>query len=153
MSSRVHARVDIAAPPAAVFAFFDDLANASVLVPNLVEVTMVESLSNGGRRVEYATEGRDGTRHLASSEHIVYEAPHRTVTRSVSSGVATIATIATIATRAFVTVPGGTRVVATIEWDVAIRYVSRLVSAPLRGPYRRALRDTLASAAAAFAAR
>jgi hypothetical protein len=147
VSSRVHARVDIAAPPAAVFAFFDDLANASVLVPNLVEVTMVESLSNGGRRVEYATKGRDGTRHLASSEHIVYEAPHRTVTRSVSSGVATIAI------RAFVTVPGGTRVVATIEWDVAIRYVSRLVSAPLRGPYRRALRDTLAGAAAAFAAR
>jgi Polyketide cyclase / dehydrase and lipid transport len=147
VSSRVHARVDIAAPPIAVFAFFDDLANASVLVPNLVEVTNVEALSTGGRRVEYATEGRDGTRHLASSEHVVYEPPHRTVTRSVQSGVATTAT------REFVAVPGGTRVVATIEWDVPIRYVSRLVSAPLRGPYRRALRDSLDGAATALAAR
>lgn len=146
MSSRVHASVDIAAPPAVVFAFFDDLANATVLVPNLVEVSKVEALSTGGRRVEYATEGRDGTRHDASSEHVIYEPPHRTVTRSIQSGVETTAT------RAFVAVPGGTHVVATIEWDVPIRYVARLVSAPLRGPYRRALRDTLDGAAAAFAA-
>jgi hypothetical protein len=147
VTSRVHALVDIAAPPEAVFAFFDDLANASVLVPNLIEVTKVELLSTGGRRVEYATEGRDGTPHLASSEHVVYDPPHRTVTRSVQSGVATTAT------REFVAVPEGTRVVATIEWDVPIKYVSRLVSAPLRGPYRRALRNSLHDAAAAFAGR
>jgi hypothetical protein len=147
VSSRVHARVDIAAPPEAVFSFFDDLANAAVLVPNLIEVTKVEPLSTGGRRVEYATEGRDGTPHLASSEHVVYEPPHRTVTRSVQSGVATTAT------REFVAVSEGTRVVATIEWDVPIKYVSRLVAAPLRGPYRRALRNALHGAAAAFASR
>ena len=146
MTSRVHASVDIAAPPAAVFAFFDDLANASVLVPNLVEVTNVEPLPTGGRRVEYETLGRDGSRHPASSEHLVYEPPHRTVTRSIQSG------IETTATREFVALADGTRVLATIEWEVPIRYVARLVSAPLRGPYRRALRDSLDGAAAAFAA-
>jgi hypothetical protein len=69
------------------------------------------------------------------------------VTRSIQSGVATTAT------REFVAVPEGTRVVATIEWDVPIKYVARLVSAPLRGPYRRALRSSLHGAAAAFAGR
>jgi hypothetical protein len=132
--------VDVAAPPDEVFAFFDDLANASVLVPNLVEITRVEPHADGGRRVEYTTETRDGSRRDASSEHVVYEPPHRTVTRSLQSGVATTAT------REFVPIPVGTRVEATIEWEVPIRYVARLVSAPLRGPYRRALRESLAGA-------
>ena len=57
LSSRVQARVDIAAPVDEVFAFFDDLANAAVLVPSLDEITTVEPLPAGGRRVEYTTRG------------------------------------------------------------------------------------------------
>ena len=144
MSSRVTARVDIAAAPEDVFAFFDDLANASILVPSLAEITKVEDLPGGGRRVEYSTWGRGDTPHDASTEHLVYEPPTRTVTQSVQSG------IATTATREFVPLDDGTRVVATIEWDVPVRYLSRVVSAPLRGPYRRALRETLNGARAAL---
>jgi hypothetical protein len=144
VSSRVRARVDIAAAPADVFAFFDDLANASILVPTLAEITKVEDLPGGGRRVEYSTWGRSDTPHDASTEHLVYEPPTRTVTRSVQSG------IATTATREFVPVDDGTRVVATIEWDVPVRYLSQVVSAPLRGPYRRALRDALEGARTAL---
>ena len=46
----------------------------------------------------------------------------------------------------------GTRVVAGIEWEVPVRYVAGLVSAPLRGPYRRALREALHGARAALEA-
>jgi hypothetical protein len=144
VSGRVRERVDIAADPEDVFAFFDDLANASVLVPSLAEITNVEDLPAGGRRIEYSTFGRRDTRHEASTEHLVYDPPTRTVTRSVQSG------IETTATREFIARAGGTRVVATIEWEVPVRYVSRLVSAPLRGPYRRALREALHGARAAL---
>ena len=142
--SRVRAHVDIAAPIDQVFAFFDDLGNAAVLVPGLAEITRVEPLPGGGRRVEYETFGRDGTRHPASSEHVVFDPPHRTVTRAVQSG------IEATTTRDFRPHDGGTRVEATIAWDVPIRYVAGIVSAPLRGPYRRALRDGLAGARAAI---
>jgi hypothetical protein len=145
--SRVRARVDLAAPVDVVFDFFDDLANASVLVPNLAAITRVSPLPNGGRRVEYVTSGRNGTRHEASSEHVVYDPPRRTVTRSVQSG------IAATATRVFTPTAHGTRVDASIEWSVPIRYVARLVSAPLRRPYRRALRDGLDAARAALEGR
>ncbi len=144
MSSRVRARVDIAAAPDDVFTFFDDLANAPILVPRLAEITRVEALPAGGRRVEYSTWGRGETPHDASTEHLVYNPPTRTVTRSVQSG------IETTATREFLPLDGGTRVVATIEWEVPVRYVARLVSAPLRGPYRRALREALQGARAAL---
>ena len=142
--SRVRAHVDIAAPVEEVFAFFDDLDNAVVLVPSLAEVTLVEPLPGGGRRVEYETFGRDGTRHTASSEHVVFDPPHRTVTRAVQSGVEATTT------REFRSLDGGTRVEATIAWDVPIRYVAGIVSAPLRGPYRRALREGLDGARAAI---
>ena len=144
MSGRVRARVDIAAAPEDVFAFFDDLANASILVPSLAEITKVEELTGGGRRVEYSTWGRGDTPHDASTEHLVYDPPTRTVTRSMQSG------IETTATREFLRHGGGTRVVATIEWEVPVRYVARLVSAPLRGPYRRALREALHGARTAL---
>ncbi len=144
MSSRVHARVDIAAAPETVFAFFDDLENASILVPSLAEITKVEELPGGGRRVEYSTWGRGDTAYDVSTEHVVYEPPARTVTRSVQSG------IQTTATREFVPRGDGTRVVATIEWEAPVRYLSRVVAAPLRGPYRRALREALDGARAAI---
>jgi uncharacterized protein YndB with AHSA1/START domain len=142
--SRVRARVDIATPVEEVFAFFDDLAHAAVLVPRLAEIRSVEPRPGGGRAVEYATRGRGGTLHPARSEHVVYEPPHRTVTRSVQSGVATTTT------REFGPVDGGTRVQACLEWHVPVRYVAGIVSAPLRGPYRRALRESLEGARAAL---
>ena len=142
--SRVGARVDIAAPVEEVFAFFDDLAHAPVLVPQLAEIRRVEPRPGGGRTVEYATRGRDGALHEARSEHIVYEPPRRTVTRSVQSGVATTMT------REFVPIDAGTRVEASLEWVVPVRYVGAIVSAPLRRPYRRALRDALLGARAAL---
>jgi len=144
VSGRVRERVDIAAAPDVVFEFFDDLAHAAILVPRLAEITKVEELPGGGRRVEYSTWGRGDTPHDASTEHLVYDPPTRTVTRSVQSG------IETTATREFRPRDGGTRVVATIEWEVPVRYVARLVSAPLRGPYRRALREALHGARAAI---
>jgi hypothetical protein len=142
--SSVRARVEIAAPVDEVFAFFDDLANASVLVPSLDEITTVTPLADGGRRVEYRTRGRGGARHEASSEHVVYDPPRRTVTRSVQSG------IETTATREFAPTTAGTRVDARVTWSVPVRYVAWLVSAPLRRPYRRALRDGLHAARAAL---
>ena len=73
MSGRVRERVDIAAAPDEVFEFFDDLAHAPILVPRLAEITKVEVLPGGGRRVEYSTWGRGDTPHDASTEHLVYD--------------------------------------------------------------------------------
>lgn len=146
MSSRVRARVDIAAPVGVVFAFFDDLANAGVLVPSVAEITAVESLSSGGRRVEYMTRDRAGTLREASSEHVVYDPPSRTVTRNTQSGVVTTMI------REFEAVGDTTRVTATVEWEIPVRSLARLISVPLRGPYRRGLRDTLDAARQALTA-
>jgi uncharacterized protein YndB with AHSA1/START domain len=139
--SQVRAHVDIAAPPERVFAFFDDLTNAAVLVPNLVQVTSVEELPTGGRRVEYTTRNKNGVLVEASSEHVVYEPPRRTVTRSQQSGVASTST------REFGGLPsGGTRVEAMIEWSAPVKYLGSIVGAPLRRPFHRALRHSLLAA-------
>ena len=140
MASRVRESIEIAAPVETVFAFFDDLANASVLVPALEEVTKVELVGCGGHRVEYTVRTERGEITEASSEHLEYDAPHRTVSRGLQSGVTTTST------REFAPIVGGTRLTATIEWDVPVRYVGRLITAPLRGPLRRSLRETLHTA-------
>jgi hypothetical protein len=144
VASRVRERVDIAAPPEQVFAFFDDITNAGLLVPRLVAVTAVEPLPNGGRRVEYTIQTDAGDEVPASSEHLEHDPPRRTVTRGLQSGVTTLAT------REFTPITGGTRVTTTVEWDVPVRYVGRLVTAPLRGPLRRSLRASLRAAKAAI---
>jgi hypothetical protein len=146
LTSRVRARVDIVSPADVVFAFFDDLANAAVLVPSLAEITAVETLPSGGRRVEYTTRDRVGGLHEASSEQVVYDPPGRTVTRNIQSGVITTMT------REFRPVGDTTRVTATVEWDIPVRSVARLISAPLRGPYRRGLRNALHAAREALSA-
>ncbi|HSO95463.1 MAG TPA: SRPBCC family protein [Acidimicrobiia bacterium] len=144
--SRVQARLDIAAPVEVVFGFFDDLANAAVLVSNLDEVTAVETLPSGGRRVEYTFRDRAGTVHEASSEHVAYDPPRRTVTRNIQSGVVTTMV------REFQPVGDATLVTATVEWEIPVRSVAGIISAPLRGPYRRGLRDTLHAAREALTA-
>jgi carbon monoxide dehydrogenase subunit G len=138
--SRVRESIEIDAPVESVFAFFDDLSNAAVLVPALEEVTKVELVECGGHRVEYTIRTESGDVTEASSEHLEYEPPHRTVSRGLQSG------IATTSTREFEPILGGTRLTTTIEWDVPVRYVGRLVTAPLRGPLRRSLRETLHAA-------
>ncbi|MCJ7436911.1 MAG: SRPBCC family protein [Acidimicrobiia bacterium] len=143
--SRIREQIDIEAAPEDVFAFFDDVANAGVLVPSLVALTSVEALPNGGRRVEYTTRNKHGEIVAASSEHLEYDAPHRTVTRGQQSG------IGTVSTRHFVRTTGrGTRVVATIEWSVPVKYVAALITSPLRRPLRRSLRHSLGAAKAAL---
>jgi uncharacterized membrane protein len=142
--SRVQERVDIDAPVETVFAFFDDLANAPVLLPTLIEITKVELVDSGGHRVEYTLRNEKGDTVDASSEHLEYDAPFRTVSRGVQSG------ITTMSTRDFAPIATGTRVTATVEWDVPVRYVGRLVGAPLRGPLRRSLRETLQRAKTAL---
>ncbi len=139
--SRVRGQVDIDADPSTVFAFFDDLDNAPLLVPGLVEILSVEPLHGGGRHVTYTTRARDGSIVDAGSEHLEHHVPERTVTRGVQSGIETRAT-REFAPRA----DGGTRVVTTVEWSVPIRYVGALVTAPLRGPLRRSIRAAHAAA-------
>jgi hypothetical protein len=147
--SRVREEIDIDAPVAEVFAFFDDVANAAVLVPALVEVTGVqEPDEDGHRRVDYTVRSRSGDVVAASSVRVEHDPPRRTVTRGVQSG------IETTSTREFVpSATGGTRVVATVEWSVPIKLVAGLVTAPLRGPLRRSLRESLAAAKAVLEAR
>jgi uncharacterized membrane protein len=141
--SKVREEIDIGAPVEEVFAFFDDVGNAAVLVPAIVEVTRVEELDGGGRRVEYTTRSRGGELVEASSEHLLHDPPRRTVTRGVQSGVTTTST------REFVeSTSGATRVVATVEWSVPVKWVAGIVTAPLRGPLRRSLRSSLAAAKA-----
>ncbi len=111
-----------------------------MLNPQLVEITKVEPLANGGRRVEYRTAGRGGEEYDASSEHVEYEPPRRTVTRGLQSGVATTAT------RQFEPSGSGTLVTATIEWAVPVRYVAKIVERPLRRPLQQGLRRSLAAA-------
>jgi hypothetical protein len=144
--SRVREQIDIDAPVAEVFAFFDDVANAAVLVPALIDVTSVqEQDEDGHRRVEYTVRNRSGDVVSASSVRVEHDPPRRTVTRGVQSG------IETTSTREFVaTATGGTRVVATIAWSVPIKVVAGLVTAPLRGPLRRSLRASLVAAKAAL---
>ena len=138
--SRVREDLEISAPLDAVFAFFDDVTNARLLVPNLIEVTSVDDLPTGGRRVEYTTRNKRGAVVEASSEHLEYDPPRRTVTRGQQSG------IATRSTREFVRVPSGTRIIATIEWSVPVKYVAALITSPLRRPLRRSLRHSLRTA-------
>ena len=139
--SRVREQIDIDAPLEDVFAFFDDVANAEVLVSSFVALTSVDALPNGGRRVEYTTRNKRGEIVAATSEHLEYDAPHRTVTRGQQSG------IGTVSTRHFVPNTGrGTRVVATIEWSVPVKYVAALITSPLRRPLRRSLRHSLHAA-------
>jgi len=71
----------------------------------------------------------------------VYDPPRRTVTRGVQSGVETTSTREFTAHGA-----GATRVDASIEWSVPVRYVAGLITAPLRRPLRRSLRAGLAAA-------
>jgi uncharacterized protein YndB with AHSA1/START domain len=141
----VRAAVEIAAPAGEVFAFFDDLANAAVLLPSLIEITKVEPVPGGGRRLEYTTRDRSGEPVEASSEHIEYAPPHRTVTKGVQSGVSTLSTREFAPTDA-----GGTRVAATVEWSVPVLYIAKLVEFPLRKPYRRSMHEMLAAAKAAI---
>ena len=138
--SRVRARVDIDAPPERVFEFFDDIANAAVFVPRLHAITLVEAKPSGGRRVEYTTRTTSGSIEPTSSEHLEYVPPTRTVTRGVQAG------IVTVSTREFEATTRGTRVLATVEWNVPVRYVAALITAPLRGPLRRSLRGSLSAA-------
>jgi carbon monoxide dehydrogenase subunit G len=138
--SRVVESIEIAAPREQVFSFFADVDNAGILLPNLVAVAKVEPLDAGGQRVEYSVRNDRGEAVDASSEHLEFDPPRRTVSRGIQSG------IATTATREFDTTADGTRVTATLEWAVPIRYVSRLVTAPLRGPFRRSLRRSLTAA-------
>jgi hypothetical protein len=138
--SQVREQLDIHAPLPQVFAFFDDVANAAVLVPRFVEVTSVEELPAGGRRVEYTTLNKNGGIVEASSEHLAYDPPHRTMSRGLQSG------ISTTSTREFLAITGGTRVVATIEWSVPVKYVAAMITSPLRGPLRRSLRQGLRAA-------
>ncbi len=143
--SRVQEEIDVDAPVDEVFAFFDDLDNASILVPSLVEVTDVQPLHNGGRHVEYTTRNRHGDLVEATSAHLEYDPPRCTVTTTRQSGVETRST------RQFApNTAGGTRIVATVEWSVPVKYVGSIVSLPLRGPLRRSLRQSLASAKSAI---
>jgi hypothetical protein len=140
LTTRVHAYVDIDAPVPAVFDFFDDLDNALLLNPRLLEITAVETLANGGRRVEYTTAGKSGAPITATSEQVEYEPPHRTVSRAEQSGVTTLST------REFEPVEGGTRVIASIEWSAPVKHLARLVEFPLRRPLRDSLEVGLATA-------
>jgi uncharacterized membrane protein len=141
VTSRVRERVTIAAPVETVFAFFDDVENAGVLVANLVDVTSVEPLENGGRRVGYTTRGSNGRLLEASSEHVEYDPPGWTVTKGAQAGVSIVASREFVATD-----DGATVVTAAVEWSAPVRYVAKLVEYPLRGPFRRSLRDTLDAA-------
>jgi hypothetical protein len=144
--SRVRESIDIDAPVARVFAFFDDVANARVLVPALVEVLRVEEpAEEGRRRIEYTIRNRSGDVVPASSVLLEHDPPRRTVSRGVQSG------IETTSTREFVTnAQGGTRVVTTVEWSVPVKLVAGIVTLPLRGPLRRSLRQSLAAAKSAI---
>ena len=137
---KVRERIEISAPPDRVFAFFDDPGNAPLLLPRLVELKSIEPIANGGRRLEYTVRTERGDAAPASSEHIEYEPPRLTVSRGVQAGVEMTAT------REFLETPRGTRVIATVEWNVAMRYVGVFVTAPLRGPLRRSMRETLRAA-------
>lgn len=140
MTTRVRAYVDIDAPVERVFAFFDDLDNAPRLNARILTIDRVEPLDNGGRRVEYTTEGRAGRAVDATSEHVEYDPPHRTVTRTEQSGVTTIST------REFEAIGSGTRVIASIEWTAPVKHLARLVEFPLRRPLRDSLEVGLATA-------
>jgi hypothetical protein len=139
--SRVGAQIEIAALPARVFAFFDDVDNASVLNPRVVEIVTVEPLENGGRRVEYlvrmASSGREST---VASEHVVYEPPTRTVARGYESG------LATTTTRLFEGTERGTLVTTFVEWQLMSRFLGTLFTSQLRRPLRRSLHASLAAA-------
>jgi len=140
LTTRVQAYVDIEAPADAVFAFFDDLDNAPLLNPQIVEITHVELLDNGGRRVEYTTRGKSDRSFSATSEHVEHVVPVRTVTRTEQSGVTTVST------REFEVVDGGTRVIASIEWSAPVRHFAKIVEFPLRRPLRDSLEVGLAIA-------
>ncbi len=143
---RVRRRVEIAAGVHEVFAYFDDLANAAAIVAAPVEITGVDELPGGGRRVTYTMLGRDGTRHSASSEHEEYDPPRRTVARSVQAGVTTTVT------REFTPTAGGTRVRVTVRCPPPVRYLGGVIALPLRKPLREGLQSSLAAAKAALEA-
>ena len=76
----VEESIHVAAPRAAVFAFMDDPRNQAVVTPSITDIRNVESLSNGGKRLDYtytmAGVDLDGTLETPTyepEERVVFE--------------------------------------------------------------------------------
>ena len=114
MSQRVHASLEIAVPVADVFAYLDDPRRALELMPDVVEITSVEPLPNGGHRVRSKALGRGGRICDWVSETLERVPNERVVIRAETEG------LATTSTRRFSDAAGGTRLDAEIVYSVGM---------------------------------
>jgi len=137
MGARVRATVQIAASPPVVFDFLDDLTNAPLLLPQLEEIVSVQPLPNGGRRTTYTTRGKRNVLCEWVSEHVEYERPRRTVTRSRWNGVLVTAR------RDLSGAEHGTTLRAEVQYQVRRFGLGRVIEFQWRRPMRAELRRLL----------
>jgi hypothetical protein len=114
LSGRVRASVEIAASVAEVFAYLDDPHRGLALMPDVIEVTSVEPLPNGGHRVRLKALGRGGRICDWVSETVERIPNDRVVVRAETER------LTTTSARRFSETPRGTRLDAEVVYDVGM---------------------------------
>lgn len=127
----------VTAPPADVFAWVEDAANAPLLVPQLDEILSVEHLPGGGRRITFRVHGPGGRSLVGESITLEHEPPHRMVTQI------RVDAVRSVVERRFVEIPGGTRIEAQLDYEVGGSIVGRLAGLAVRSRTRDELRRGL----------
>ena len=141
MTRRVHASVDIAAPVADAFGYLDDPTHSLELMPDVVEIGEVESLPNGGHRMRFRALGRGGRICDWISETVERVPDRRVVVRASTDRLTSLGTRESASTGA------GTRLDATLEYDVSMPLLAMplkpVTEFQMRKPTRRSLEALL----------
>jgi hypothetical protein len=144
VTQRVRGSVDIAVPVAEAFGYFDDPTRSVELMPDVVEVSDVESLPNGGHRVRFKALGRGGRVCDWVSETVERVPNRRVVARAATER------LSTVGTREFTESGNGTRLDATVEYDVEMPLLASplkpVTEFQMRKPMRRSLEALLVRA-------
>ena len=142
MAARVRASIEIDADVSDVFAFLDDPRHAIELLPDLIEITDVERLANGGHRVRFTSVGRGGRVCEWESETIERVPNELVVTRAATDR------LTTIGRRELRELDGGTRLDGVVEYAVqmplAALPLKPVTEFQMRRPMRRGLQALLA---------
>ena len=142
MTQRVRGSVEIGVPVAEAFGYFDDPARSVELMPDVVEVDEIVSLPNGGHRVRFKALGRGG--HVCDwvSETLEREPERRVVVHAATER------LSTVGIREFTPTGNGTRLDATVEYDVEMPLLATplkpVTEFQMRKPMRHSLEALLA---------
>jgi hypothetical protein len=120
-----------------VFHFFDDAERMVSVMPIPAEITSVESLPNGGKRVRFRTQGRRGKWCDSLAENTEYIPYRRVAIHGETEGVTTMAI------RSFERVGDATRLTAEVSYSVHVPFLGPLIEFQWRRRSRQAQRKLL----------